>query len=88
MQTVFPQRNVEMISETRLGQFQPAMEFLQAAEQGKAEGRAGFGSDFRDFGHNLDGFLFGGLRLNFSRFICWMKILRKSILSLLKNDRE
>lgn len=72
MQTVFPQQNVEMTSETGLGQFQPAMEFLQVAEQGKAEGRARFGSDFGDFGH---GFLFGGLRLDlFSRFICRVEI--------------
>lgn len=44
MHTVVPQGNVEMTGETRLSQLQPASNLLQTTEQGKAEGRTGWGS--------------------------------------------
>lgn len=38
MQLVVPERHMEVAGEPRLSQLQPAMELLQAGEQGDAEG--------------------------------------------------
>lgn len=62
--TVIPQRDVEVAGESRLGQLQPATEFLQAAQERKAEGRGGRRSGLGHFGsYDLDDLLFGGLGL-------------------------